>query len=50
MQSTAQTQDAETNTAKYYPAPSVTVDAIVTKPSAEGGHQILLITRGRDPF
>ena len=29
--------------------PSVTVDAIVVKPKAEGGHEILLITRGHPP-
>ena len=35
---------------KFYATPSVTVDAIVTKPNGDNGHQILLITRGRDPF
>ena len=34
---------------KFYATPSVTVDAIVTK-QKDGGHDILLITRGRDPF
>ena len=43
-------RDISTTTEKYYPTPSITVDAIVTKPNTTNGHQILLITRGRDPF
>ena len=34
---------------KVYKTPSVTVDAIVTKPK-DDRWEILLITRGRDPF
>ena len=34
---------------KLYATPSVAVDAIVTK-AKDGGHDILLITRGKDPF
>ena len=40
---------AATNEPKVYKTPSVTVDAIVTKAKANG-HDILLITRGKDPF
>ena len=37
---------------KVYKTPSITTDAIVTKPKTDGssGHDILLITRGRPPF
>jgi len=34
---------------KVYKVPNLTVDAIVTRKKNEG-HEILLITRGRDPF
>ncbi len=30
--------------------PSVTVDAVVVKPSGEDAHEILLITRGHEPY
>jgi 8-oxo-dGTP diphosphatase len=33
----------------YY-VPSLTTDAVVLRPRAEGGHDILMITRGRPPF
>ena len=38
MESAKTQADAMTNTERYYPTPSVTVDAIVTKPNATGGH------------
>lgn len=34
---------------KVYKVPNLTVDAIVTRKN-NSGHEILLITRGRDPF
>jgi 8-oxo-dGTP diphosphatase len=34
---------------KVYKVPNLTVDAIVTRKKISG-HEILLITRGRDPF
>ena len=37
-------------TGHIYKVPNVTVDAIVTRAKAAGGHEILLITRGRPPF
>ena len=41
--------DAASQGEKYYATPSITVDAIVTKKN-DNAHDILLITRGRDPF
>ena len=35
---------------KYYAVPNVAVDAIVIKKKAGDSHDILLITRGKDPF
>ena len=44
--------EAQKTQEKVYKVPNLTVDAIVTRDSAtkQGFHDVLLITRGRDPF
>mmetsp|Transcript_101149 Transcript_101149/g.200910 ORF Transcript_101149/g.200910 Transcript_101149/m.200910 type:complete len:157 (+) Transcript_101149:112-582(+) len=41
---------AQAGEQKVFKTPSITTDAIVTKAKAEGGYEILLVTRGRPPF
>lgn len=41
---------AEVRNVNGYVAPALTVDAVLLKGRVDGGHDVLLIRRGRDPF